>query len=294
MCLIVTKPSGVAMPSKRKLKAWFSSHPDGFGLAYLYEGRVRIVKGAMSARAMLKLVKKLRQDLNAIELEALDIIFHFRQATDGQITSQNCHPFPITDDKDALASLNVEANIALVHNGVIVEYSSYYKTEWWKEPTTPKTDTQEFIEDYLTGMGEDIWNTSVQALIKAFTGSKFALLSSKGITYIGDFIEEGGYFYSNLGYKPVAVTKTYPITVYHSKHTEAQGEDETYVTKWKKIGSSGTETKYISSDFGQRCEFCDQYVSVLYAPPNDESLVCRDCYTTLEGRAPNIDDMANY
>lgn len=262
MCLIVAKPSGVPMPNKKNLKAWFKTHPDGFGLAYLHEGRVHIVKGAMTSRAMCRLINKVRIELKGTSLDDLDLLLHFRQATNGQIEPKNCHPFPITSKENALSSLEVETDIAVAHNGIIWDYSTYYKEEW-TYPETDKTDTQEFIEDYLVGLGSNIWNPAVQKLIEAYTESKFALLSSKGITYIGQFITDGGLLYSNGGYKP-------PVYLY---------EEDT----WKDEGYEYSPQRI--------CEFCEQPAPALYCPPKCDSLVCQGCFVVLEGRQPREEDL---
>uniref|UniRef100_A0A6M3LYR8 Putative glutamine amidotransferase n=1 Tax=viral metagenome TaxID=1070528 RepID=A0A6M3LYR8_9ZZZZ len=282
MCLIVAKPRGVKMPGKKNLNSWFASHDDGFGLAYLQDDRVHIVKGAMDIKTMRRLIKRVNRNLNGTSLDDLDVIFHFRQATDGTISPKNCHPFPITNDLTAQSALETETDIALAHNGIIFDYSTYYKRAW-THPNSDKTDTQEFIEDYLVGLGQSIWNPSVQALIEAYTDSKFALLASNGITYIGKFIEDNGFFFSNGGYKtpkPAPITRVSPVTSitsynYRGMPYEGDWEDEGYSYKSQ-----------------SNCEFCDQPTTLLYCPPKSDSLVCHNCFFVLEGRQPEMEDLA--
>ena len=254
MCLIVTKPKGKSLPVAEQFNFWFKGHPDGFGLAFLHQKKVRILKGALSVERMFELLAKMKEYLDKTKPEDVDMIFHFRQATNGSISPKNCHPFPITDNQEDLASLDILTDCALAHNGIIFNYDgdSYpYGLEGNTEDSLDKTDTQQFIEDYLVGMGDSLWNPSVQDLIADFTDSRFAFLSERGITYIGDFSEENGYKYSNGGYKGTMINQ---LTLEHGEAT---------------------------------CLLCGTDKSPLYFVDEDLTILCASCLRQLEGVEPN-------
>lgn len=213
MCLIVCKPEGVAMPSLFQLDNWFSTHPDGMGLAFPdASGFMRILKGGMTTTDMRLILDSAEEYIKPCSFIDMDIVFHFRQATEGSVCAGNTHPYPITEDATALQAQNVLTDIALAHNGIIWDYSTYTNKKWVFNMTAAKTDTQSFIEEHLVGLGKTIWNKSVQELIAAYTDSKFALLSKRGITLIGDFVKDGGLMFSNGSYdlpKPSVGMVTY-------------------------------------------------------------------------------------
>ena len=259
MCLIVAKPRGVPIPSKKNLKKWFNTYPDGFGVAFQYDGRVRILKGAMSIKQMHKILQQVGE-LCVDNGAGVDMVMQYRQAFTGSVCPEYCHPFPVTSSQTALDSLDVVSDCALAHNGVIWEYNSRYTKK-----QTDINDAQEFIKDYLVPMGSSIWNKGVQDLIESYTDSKFALLTAKGITYIGDFIEENGYFYSNGGYK-----------------------GNKYIA-----GDYGSYKDYLYEPYesgGILCTLCGEYSSFMYQIEDDDSLVCSICFAQLIGRAPREDE----
>ncbi len=276
MCLIVAKPHGVRMPSNNNLARWFKSHPDGFGLAYLDEGKVRIIKGAMDIKGVKRIVKTMRKGLGKTSPKDIDVIFHFRQATNGVISMSNCHPFPVSSDQAELASLDTNCEIAIAHNGIIWGVGDKYN---YNNPIGFKTDTQEFIEDYITQLRDALWNKAVQGLIEAATSSKFVLLSNRGLTYIGKFVEDGGLFYSNQGYK---LYYGKPITFTPSVNHNAKK----YQPPYEEAADYDSPTSLV------QCDFCQQYTSIVYGLPEDKlSGVCHGCFVVLTNRYPTMYDI---
>lgn len=271
MCLIVVKPKGLPMPGKKSMKRWFRKYPDGFGLAFQNKRRVRILKGAMDIHGMFHIVsfmrKYLEQENKAVE--DVDVIMQFRLAVTGCPCPEFCHPFPITKKRKLLNGLDVLAGAALAHNGTIWEYSKAQ----WEGGWTDINDAQEFIHDYLADMGDSIWNVGVQTFIGEYTLSKYALLSNSKIAYIGDFIEDRGYFYSNDGYLKENSKQVPP------KHNPAALS--VYGANWD---SSGWE--------GSPCDFCKEHHALLYQLPDDESNVCWECFEYHAGRTPRLADRA--
>lgn len=278
MCLIVAKPKGVCLPEYEKMEEWFVTHPDGFGLAFRYGGRVRILKGAMTVEQIFPLLAMMQAYLGKTKPRDVDIIFHFRQATNGQAIPANCHPFPLTKEESAQASLDTLTACAIAHNGMIWSptilvnnclegYGDYaegigFLSSGIQNIASNKTDTQEFIEEYMVGLGESLWNPTVQKLIEAYTNSKFALLSKRGITLIGKFIKEDGYWYSNGGYKPAATS------IIQLETLCGQAIDE------------------------NSCDGCGAYDSSLYYGPDDTvTKVCYSCFQVFYNRRPEAEEL---
>lgn len=277
MCLIVAKPKGIPLPKRKQMEQWFNTHPDGFGLAFLHDNKVRILKGAMKFKQVRKLLKKMSHCLGKTNPNDVDIIFHFRQATSGTIQPKNCHPFPITSKKEELESLDVLTDCALAHNGIILDYSLASK-QIKLLGQSEKTDTQEFIEGYLVGLGDSLWNPFVQKLIQGYTESRFALLSSRGITYIGDFLEEEGYKYSNGGYKLEKQGYTLPT-------------DDFGYERYGYYGAS--KSAYLDEEeenVGIACELCQKISPTVYFLPNGNALGCLNCFVGTTGRSPELED----
>ena len=282
MCLIVTKPKGVPLPKRKLFKQWFDSHDDGFGLAFTKpNGKAHILKGAMTEKEMITLLSRLPSLLNGQKAADVAMIFHFRQATDGSVTPANCHPFPISKKEKVLASLDVETNCALVHNGIVWDYASAGYPN-----LTGKTDTQRFIEEILADLGGNLFSLPVQKLIAGYSdNSRFALLSKKGITLIGQFIKENGLYFSNGGYKFTAPAPSFKTYGRYQDSPNYKGYQQGY-------GKEGfIESTSAIQRWGKTCDFCEVGGHVLYSIPNDSSAVCFECYAIMEGQAPTMDEL---
>lgn len=238
---------------------------------------------------MFALLARMRTLLQGVNIRDIDIIIQFRRAVTGSITPKYCHPFPITSEQEELDSLDVITNCALAHNGVIFEYASYGGQ--WDSASCPAgkndiNDAQEFIKDYLVGMGESIWNPCVQALIEAHTDSKFALLSSRGIAYIGGFIKEKGCFYSNGDYK---IGKKIPTWAYRNAEEDKWDSAGFQEAQRKAFPPSGTPyTSYTGK--GTLCDFCQIYSVPVYHIESADSVVCGQCYEQLMGEQPRAEE----
>lgn len=195
MCIIVYKPQGIIMPKNNILENCFDSNPDGAG--YMYQDynskKVIINKGFMSFDSFITTIENLS---NNIDITAVNLVMHFRYATQGSIIPENSHPFPITDKVKNLKALSITVNTAMVHNGIIPFCSDYNNKN-------KLSDTQIFIKDYLSKMNNSIlFNPAVLALIEESTNSKFIFMNNNNkIELIGRFIEDRGIYYSNDTYK---------------------------------------------------------------------------------------------
>ena len=286
MCLVIGKPKGQKIPKGRKLKFYFQLNPDGFGMSFQHEGAVRTLKGAMTNSEMFELINKARVLSHPVSLRDIDIVFQWRRAVTGSACKRFCHPFPVTPRQDELDSLDVTSDLALAHNGTIQDYTPFSYGQPIRTPCKEGdiNDAQEFIKDCIVGLGASLFNTQVQHLIEAYTESKFALLTTKGITYIGQFEQEHGLWYSNMYHKPTGNIQvgnkswlTYKPSTNYNKYFEDSFVDE-------------EEIKEISEG-GIKCDFCQAYVDRLYELPNDDqSLLCSGCFELTQGYKPMVEN----
>lgn len=225
MCIIVYKPDNTPMPDYGILMNCFDSNPDGAG--YMYQDhnskKVIINKGFMSFDSFITAIENLS---NNIDITAVNLVIHFRYATQGSINSANCHPFPITAKVKQLRQSTITANTAIVHNGVIPFCSDY-------NSKNKLSDTQIFIRNYLSKMDNNtLFNPAVLALIEESTNSKFVIMDNNRIELIGNFIEDQGIYYSNDTYK---------------------------LSRWYKTLKSKNNKKISIYPITDYCEYCGQY-----------------------------------
>lgn len=139
----------------------------------------------MTCKELLKSLKK--QDFTTTNL-----ILHFRIGTSGFNDKMNCHPYPIYQKN----ALNCKTDLAMAHNGILQGYIP--------PKTSDINDTQVFIQNVLSGLKKGFLDdTDKLMLIEEIIGTnKLAFLDSRNkLTTIGNFIEDGGYIYSNNSYK---------------------------------------------------------------------------------------------
>tara|TARA_Y100000356_G_scaffold94387_1_gene79771 strand:- start:2701 stop:3483 length:783 start_codon:yes stop_codon:yes gene_type:complete len=98
MCLAIYKPKHKKVNTDR-LRNGFNRNPHGSGIAYSKNGKVFIKKGFFSFSEFYKAYKSIG--------EKHAMLIHFRWATKGGKTKENCHPFKLNQKH------------AMVHNGTI-------------------------------------------------------------------------------------------------------------------------------------------------------------------------------
>jgi len=197
MCVIAAKPAGVKMPDLDTIKRMWYRNPDGAGIMYANDGKVRIDKGFMKLDELTAHLDKLGKTL---DLDALAVVMHFRITTHGGTCPQNCHPFPITRSVKALQTLHQSAPVGVAHNGII--------------PIQPRhgiSDTMEYITTQLAplyAMAPDFYeDPNALELIRNAIKSKMAILTGDGkIALVGDFTNRDGIQYSNTYHEPAAFT----------------------------------------------------------------------------------------
>lgn len=189
VCIIIVKPAGVSVPSETIIREAWGHNPDGAGIAVATGKTVKIRKGLMHLKDLMRAVKRIKTDESAI--------IHLRIATSGGIRGDVCHPYPVTDNVAKLRKTTVTDTIALAHNGIISGMATDGKT----------SDTMAFVRDIvapLRRLSPDLLhNDDALSILETVADSKLALLNHSGdIVTIGDFITDDGLLYSNASYKP--------------------------------------------------------------------------------------------
>lgn len=196
MCIIVSKPTGIAFPPKRTLKTCFNNNPDGAGYMYADgDGYVHIRKGFSTFKEFWHSLAKSRRATG----DNVAYVMHFRISTQAHGMRDCTHPFPLSSKMDDLRKLSCKAKMGVAHNGIISLTSSYNKAITY-------SDTMLFITDYLSHI---IINNNAtitehqRALIDKLTGSRLAIMDGQGnITLTGNgWIYNNDIAYSNGSYE---------------------------------------------------------------------------------------------
>lgn len=196
MCIIIAKPAGVDLPTKNQLKNSFLSNSDGAGVMFFRNGKVHIDKGYMYWKDYRKILKKwkLGKDDN--------IVYHMRIATQGGVSPNNCHPFPISAKVEELKRTFVTSDAGFAHNGIFA----------LNDIQEDLSDSQIFVKDILSEVyPECVTNNGYKLLYDmSIEGSKTAILDKNGITMAGNgWIKQDGLFFSNSGFKNTWGTNSY-------------------------------------------------------------------------------------
>ena len=259
MCIIAIKPKNKKMFDENVIRTMFYNNPDGAGYMYYdYSQKcVVIKKGFMSVKALLA-------SLNEKNLDNTNVVLHFRIGTSGKNNALNCHPYPIYQKN----ALNCATNIGMAHNGILSDYVP--------GKTSEINDTQVFIQKVLSNLKKGFqYDTDKLALINELIGTnKLAFLDNKNkVTTIGNFINDGGYIYSNTSYKPhTYVYKTpkaspngnkivctpnaknyeYTSEKWYKGHEKNDGYTSFHFTQADLWGDDSSETDWFWDDFNER------------------------------------------
>lgn len=196
MCIAISKPIGVSLPSDEILKNCWDNNDDGAGFAFNLNNKVIIKKGYMTFKDFIKSLKACDKMYN---LKDRGVLLHFRIATHGARDASMTHPFPVVDDIGCLKKIEYASDYAVIHNGIIT------LTSTTASKNAGLSDTALFVKDYLTKIsGNKAWmkkKCNIE-LIEKLIDSKMAILDKFGnIVNTSGFTEEKGIFYSNSSYK---------------------------------------------------------------------------------------------
>jgi glucosamine--fructose-6-phosphate aminotransferase (isomerizing) len=127
---------------------------DSAGIAIIVDDQVKVIKEAGK-------LAKLEENINRSSLQSTIGIGHTRWATHGQPTTQNAHPH-----------IDTNGNIAIIHNGIIENYSVLKKMLQGKgHQFRTETDTEivaHLIEEFYDGDFEAAFRTALAELDGAY------------------------------------------------------------------------------------------------------------------------------
>ena len=294
MCIIVCKPSGKELPDKQTLRNCFSNNKDGAGFSYVKDNRIYLSKGYDRFKPFYRAVK------NRIKKKSAAIL-HFRIASIGEVSRQNCHPFLISECKADINRIELcTSHPVFAHNGnlSIREKSG-------------RSDTRQFARFLGDPVLRDnlFRDNNLMMLVKSSIGfSRMAFMNRKGkIKMLGEFDKEGDLYYSNRTYKYRAIycrkwdekkhewvddeeeeNKTASKGLSEIEKAEERAsnlllEDQTTKEDLKKLvqtemGRRMTEGKYPTKH--TNCEMCDKVGDIFYYTSEDVSLceICHNLY----------------
>lgn len=110
MCIII-KSNAITDNIKEMVKNAWDSNPHGAGIAVKHSDNTLVyVKGLMK-------LETLQQTLNTINNPKItEVVIHLRFTTHGATNQENCHPYIVKGDENALVG---EAEELFFHNGII-------------------------------------------------------------------------------------------------------------------------------------------------------------------------------
>ena len=185
MCLAIYKPANVTIDELDYLKAGYKNNSHGAGFAWLHKSRLYIKKGYFNYNDFLDAYLATIEKYNNPAM-----LIHFRLASLGLLSKENCHPF------------RIDKNCVFIHNGTFLQEAFYDKDQL-------KSDTQLVNERVLQPLQEkhyDIINSQdAIRVIKRVAGArnKLIFLNSNNEHLIineNNGFWDNGVWYSNQGY----------------------------------------------------------------------------------------------
>lgn len=248
MCQLICKPQGAVLTKATLQRAW-NENPHGAGFSFEKEGIIYYHKGFFHFKEFWKAYQAEARSQNAL--------VHFRYATHGEHSAENCHPFALGH------------NLTAAHNGVLSRFLPSGKDN--------RSDSRLFFEDYLGPVMKNTDNPAVtldhiRPLIeKVIGGSKIAILGLHGFTIYNERLGEwhDGAWYS-AGYP-----EEYPrLGFARSGYGYSYGYGENDVSYW--------EREYYDTYAYEKkecCAYCDRPTDSMVHLGTER--LCEQCYDVL-------------
>jgi hypothetical protein len=281
MCLAIMKPKGKPILEEYLHNGWLNND-DGAGFCYIDENKQFVIHKSMTYEGFIDVYKEAVERYGNIS----DFLIHFRIASKGKTTIDNCHPFIV--DKDRV----------IIHNGTLYNIAI--------DKGDGRSDTKVFAEDWLSQLPAD-WedNKILHLMVEDFisSGSKICMLHrTKGIYIYNEDrgLWTDGVWYSNKSYEKhithnfnSMVTTTFysfkwgrMVTLEESKKMTQQ---ETYEHRnWDLIRKGDKKLTANNSIIGNwiQCDLCKDYdisdnmIDMMGDHANQQW--CWDCYKDAE------------
>lgn len=192
MCIIAVKLAETKLDKKAEkiLSNSVENNSDGVGYCYRDgKGKIVIRKGFFEFDELMSSLDKQRE-LNPNNTE---ILFHSRIRTHGSISPACTQPFPNSSSEKQLKLLSVKTKLPVVaHNGIISGQENH----------ATMSDTMMFIKNYLSTLNHVLKFKSVRKMLAFAISSKLTIMTLDETYYLGEFIEDAGWIFSNDSYKP--------------------------------------------------------------------------------------------
>ena len=200
MCIIAVKPAGVVIDEEAKkwLRNGASNNTHGAGLMYS-DGEVVHYNKGWGREDKTKTIKCFIKYAASIPAE-YPMVIHFRNASSEPKDAGNTHPIPLFLGDEALRKTEGTCDIALVHNGVVDEWSKKRNRDY------PYSDTQ-MLARKLNDMGieaedvpDELWrNYTIRD--PGARDNRYVVMTPTALDVVGDFIEvDEGWLFSNNYY----------------------------------------------------------------------------------------------
>ena len=190
MCIAIYVPTGKNIKDEQIRNA-FKNNPDGAGVMHYDKyGRVHYNKGFMDVESLLAYWHHNTTDKYPRAI-------HCRIATSGKIGKGCCHPFPITNDLDAMLKPSGKSKTGcLIHNGVFAKYTPK------DGMNSPYSDTMVFTQKVIYPLREVLNNSGVDELMSDMTSRVLVFLPNYEVHRYGkwEFEDVEGFYASNTTY----------------------------------------------------------------------------------------------
>ena len=184
MCIAVVIPAGLVI-SEKIIRLCMSRNPNGNGVAYINKkGLVESEKSIdFSEGGKDKFIKRYYELSRQKHTAKHPMLLHFRVATQGKISHDNCHPFKVKDG-------------VLIHNGTLF-YAANGRDDLL-------SDTGKFAQKYGDKLSHDFVQEHKEGLGVALGHNKLAFLYDGGRTAVinekGWDKSKDGVLFSNTGW----------------------------------------------------------------------------------------------
>lgn len=197
MCIIAIFKDG-KRPDKATIKRMMDTNRDGVGIAWNTGKNACFRKGFTTVDSVEAFIERLTATAGVG-----DIVFHARIGTSGGVSTEKCHPFPVSGCDEQLNRTTYCGNAPLVfHNGVFSI-----------DIEAGLSDSQTFVKRMIY----PLWKADPKGLLKgrydgiinmAVKGSRLVIMYADGWRAYGTgWCEEDEAWYSNSGYKAYTYTR---------------------------------------------------------------------------------------
>jgi hypothetical protein len=269
MCVIIHKPAGVNVPSAKILETCHNNNQDGIGMMFNDPSLKTVIinKGFRNAEELEEAIHEMERTL-LISMSDVELIIHFRWATHGEVSPNNCHPFPTIATEEALRSTKISCKCGIAHNGIINMVDDH----------DTMSDTMLFVTKYIADMNFDEIYKARNLIDYAIEGDRFIALSDDGrILRLGEWEERiiDGCYYSNWSYITSGNTyrnKVRPTIWDYEKKKDARGYYESGYLE---------DIDYDDNYLDKKCDICSKESHDVYHYYDIEGWdieLCGDCY----------------